>query len=234
MTELTKRFYKQVAVAERDGGYAVTLDGRPLRTPGRALFIAPTRALAEACAAEWEAQQELVDPSAMPLTRLANVALDRTPAVRAELAEKIASYCGTDVISHRADGPPALMARQDDAWGPLVVWAREALELKVPVFFGFAHPTGETREEDRLRSLAARLDDFRLTGLAHGAGLAGSAVIAFALLYGRLEAQGAFAASTLEEQYSLDAWGDDALARERLDHIQLEFIALERFFKTLS
>lgn len=234
MVELVQRFYKKVGVEERGSGFAVTLDGRTLKTPGRAPFVTPTQALAEACAAEWDAQQDLVDPTAMPLTRLANVAIDRTPDTRGDLIQTIVGFSGTDVVSHRAVAPGPLVARQTDAWDPLVAWARAELGFNVPVLTGLTIATAEEAAEDRLRSLAAGLDDFKLTGLAHGAGLAGSAVIAFALSHRRLDARGAFEASTLEEQYSLDTWGDDALARKRLDDIHLEFQSLGRFFTALA
>lgn len=209
------------------------LDGRPLRTPGKTSFATPTQALAEAAAAEWNAQSGALRPETMPLTRLINVALDHTPGARAEMAAQIGKFGETDLLCHRADQPPSLAERQAEAWDPLLAWADTHLGaslLAAPGVLAHDQPEGALTA---LAGRAAKLDDFRLTGLAHAAGLTGSAVLAFALAEGLLDAQQAFGAAALDDLYLLETWGEDAEARERLDNQQAEYRALEAFFRAL-
>jgi chaperone required for assembly of F1-ATPase len=103
-----KRFWQDVAVDAR----AIRLDGRPVRTPGRAALTLPTDGLAEAVADEWRAVGETVDPRAMPLTGLANAAIDRIAADPAGFAAGLAKYGESDLLCYRAAEPPELAARQ--------------------------------------------------------------------------------------------------------------------------
>lgn len=228
-----KRFYKTAAAAPRDGGGAVLLDGRPLRTPSRAAFLLPTVELAEICAAEWDAQIEIVRPETMPITKLANVALDHTPAARTSILENIAGYAATDLVCHRADKPEALVERQTRAWDPLILWAADA--LKAPLFAVPGVIAGGQSEAAAaaFTQRAATMDDFRLTGLAHATGTAGSGVIGFALALGRLDAVAAFETACLDEIWQLEIWGEDDLARERLERLEAEFLSLGQFFSAL-
>ncbi len=231
--EAPRRFYKAASVAPAEGGFAVLLDGRRLRTPAKVQFVMPTRALAEACAAEWNGQGESILAETMPITRLCNVALDYAPGARAELARHISKFGETDLVCHRADRPPALVARQAAAWDPLLAWA-EAIGAPLnaaPGILALAQPASSL---EALARRAAALDDFRLIGLAHGAGLAGSALIAFALAEGRMSGQAAFVAAALDDLYQLETWGEDDEARQRLNNQAAEFAALEQFFAALK
>jgi chaperone required for assembly of F1-ATPase len=228
-----RRFYRAAAAEPVDGGAHVLLDGRPLRTPGRAPLLAPTEALAAAIAAEWDAQIEIVRPETMPLTRLVNVAIDRTPMVRAEMIAMIAHYAETELIAHRAEAPASLVALQAARWDPLIGWAEAALGARLSVQVGIVAADGTEPARDAFAAHAARADDFALTGLAHGAGMFGSAVIAFALAAGRLDAQSAHEAAHLDELYQLERWGEDAEARARLDRLAAEAEALGVFFASL-
>lgn len=231
---MTARFYKTADVAPCGAGFAVTLDGRALKTPAKAPFVTPTRRLAEAAAAEWRAQSDVVKPETMPLTRLANVALDHTARARADIAAQIARFGETDLLCHRADQPASLADRQAGLWDPLLGWADTELGVSLvagPGIFAHDQPAGA------LAQLAARalgLDDFRLTGLARAAGLAGSAIIAFALTEGRLSGRQAFEAAALDDLYQLEVWGEDAEARARLDNQEAELLAIEHFFIALT
>jgi chaperone required for assembly of F1-ATPase len=229
-----KRFYKSASVTERDGGFGIALDARTLRTPGGVVFAAPTRALAAAMAAEWEAQGELVSPPSMPLTQLAFSALDWPAAQRHARVTYAASFAETDLCCHRAISPAGLVMRQAAAWDPLVDWAPTALGVSLPVVGGVIAAPEARAAVDVLARRANGLDDFRLAALAHAAGLSGSSLIGFALLEGFIDADAAFAAAALDELWSLETWGEDAEARGRLDRLQRDFAATGRFLAALS
>mgnify|MGYP001809725193 CR=1 FL=1 len=229
-----KRFYAEAGAMEAGDGFTVSLDGRGLKTPAKAAFIAPTRALAQACAAEWARQGDEVRPDSMPLTRLCNVAIDRTPLARAELAVGIGQYVETDLVCHRAEGPDVLVKRQAQSWDPIVDWARGELGAAFTVVTGVIAALDDPLGAGAATAKAAALDDFRLTGLAHGVGLMGSAALAFALMQARLSAQDAFDAAALDDIYQLEAWGEDAEARARLERMRSEIDALAAFFEALQ
>jgi chaperone required for assembly of F1-ATPase len=228
-----KRFYSAAEARPTDTGFAVSLDGREVRTPGKAPLQLPTRALAEALAAEWARQGETILPETMPLTRLANVAIDRAPHTRAELAAHVAKYGETDLLCHRADRPESLVQRQNAAWDPLLDWAHEALGVSLVSAEGVLALNQPAESLARLKAEAEAMDDFVLTGLAHAAGLAGSAVIAFALARGRLDGPAAFTAAHLDDLFQLETWGEDEEARARLTGLEAEFAALEIWFRAL-
>lgn len=229
-----KRFYANVGVVEAEEGWAVTLDGRPVRTPARAVLAAPTRALAELVAREWDDQGETISPEAMPATRLVNIALDRAPAARAALAEEIVRYASTDLVCHIEPDEQGLRARQEGGWTPLRAWAEEALGLRlVPVEGVVAAPQPEASLAAARRAALA-LDDLRLTALAHATALLGSAVLALALLHGRLDAEGAFALSRLDEVWQAERWGEDAEAAARARLLAADLAAVEAVLKALQ
>ena len=229
-----RRFYKTASAALADGGFGVALDERRLRTPAGAPFIAPTRALAEACAAEWKAQGQAIVPASMPITQMAFAAIDQTAAARAQRSAYAVSFAETDLCCHRAEAPAELVARQAAHWDPLVAWGAEALGAELPVVTGVVAADVPRQALDALRERAEALDDFRLTALSQAAGLTGSALLAFALLEGRLDAPSAFAAAALDDLGSLERWGEDEEARARLDRLRAELDALARFIAALK
>jgi chaperone required for assembly of F1-ATPase len=231
---LPRRFYKKARVQDAEGGFSVALDQRTLRTPKGAPFLAPTQALAQAVAAEWAAQGERLYPATMPLTQLAFAAVDWTAPSRAERALYVAGFGAADLCCHRAEAPTELAARQAAAWDPLVAWADEALGVALPVVAGIVAADVGAESLESLRAHAEALDDFRLTALSQAAGLAGSAIIAFALVRGRIGAAEAYAAAALDDLWSLERWGEDAQARARLDRVRAEFEALAAFIQALS
>lgn len=232
-TVIHRRFYKDASAAPQAGGHAVLIDGRQLRTPAKAAFLAPTAALAEACAAEWRAQGETVRPETMPLTRLVNVALDQTPRTRARIVESIAGYAATDLVCHRAETPEALVTRQADAWDPLVAWADSVLRAPLCVVPGVIAAEQAPAARAAFATHANDLDDFALTGLAHAVGVSGSGVIGFALARGLLDGDGAYRAALVDDEWQLETWGEDFVARERLDALRAEFAALGAWFAAL-
>ncbi len=217
-----------------DGGAGVLLDQRKLRTPGGALFVAPRRALAALCAAEWAAQGENIIPKTMPVTQLAFAAIDHTPKRRAELADYLAKFGETDLVCHRAETPAGLSQRQAQAGDPLLAWARETYGLDLPVVAGVIAAEVAPETLARLRALALALDDMRLTALAQAAGLSGSAIVALALTAARIDAAEAYAIATVDERWSAEHWGEDAEARARLDRTQREFESIGAFLAALA
>lgn len=232
MSESVRRFY-QTATVSADGT-GLLLDARNLRTPRGATFQAPTRALAAAMAEEWSAQGEHIMPSSMPITQLAFAAVDHTPHRREELADYIAKFCETDLICHRAETPPALIARQAALWDPLVAWSARDLGAVLTVVSGVLPAPILTETRETLRAHAAASDDFQLTGLAQATGVSGSAVIALAMLHSRLTGEAAFAAAALDELWSIEHWGEDAEARARLELQKRDLINVSRFFRLLE
>jgi chaperone required for assembly of F1-ATPase len=229
--ERPRRFYEAVSVGERREGFAVLLDGRTVKTPAGKPLTAPTRALAEALAAEWEAQRERVEPATMPVTRLMNVALDRTPAAREAVADEVARYAGTDVVCHLADDDLELARIEEAAWAPLRDWAGQELGVALePVAGLLARPQSEASLA-AARAAALAHDDIRLTALAHATALLGSAVLALALSHGRLDARAAFAASRIDEERQAQRWGVDAEAADRADALLAELLAVERLLR---
>ena len=159
-----KRFYKEAAAEQMPGGWTVALDGRTIKTPARVALCVPSQRLARAIAAEWNAQGEIIDLTAMHLTRLANVAIDRTPEVREEMADELVRYCETDLLCHIAEGPQELVEREEAYWAPIREWAGQELDIfLVPVEGLLASPQPDASLE-AARNAALDMDDFRLTG----------------------------------------------------------------------
>lgn len=231
---LPKRFYKHAGITPQETGFAVELDGRAIKTPAKAPLVLPTEALATAIANEWAEQGETLDLQNMTLTRLANVALDRTPETRGELAEELSRYAGTDVTCYLADAPSALRDRQEQAWQPWREWAgRELNVVLVPVIGLMASPQPQA-SLDAVRDYALGLDDFRLTALTWGCSLLGSAVLALAVERSALQAREALQASWVDEDWQIEQWGEDEEAAAiRAGRLQ-EAGALQLWFDTLA
>lgn len=229
-----KRFWKTVTV-ERDGdGWGVRLDGRAPKTPAGAPLVLPTEAAARLAAEEWAAQGEVIEPAAMPATRLAATAIDRVARARTEVAEEIARYAGSDLLCYFAEAPAELAARQARAWGPWLDWAERALDLRLVRAAGIVHAPQPPEAAARVRELALGLDDFGLAGLALAASLLGSAVLALALQRGALGGGEAFDLSRLDEAFQEGQWGVDAEAAERAARMRAEAELLQRWFEALK
>lgn len=233
-TEKISRFYKTAAVVEADGGFSISLDGRNLRTPGGVVLILPTRALAEEIAAEWTAQGQYIERSDMHATRLANTAVDAVPKARSGSADAIAQYAASDLLCYFAEGPQALVQRQTERWGPMLERAQQELALAFVRVAGIVHQEQPGETLQRVRELALAQDDFRLAGLAFGAPLFGSAVLAIGLMRGWVDGDQALELSRLDEAYQEEKWGVDAEAAERTARLRVEARMLERWFKALG
>jgi chaperone required for assembly of F1-ATPase len=231
---LPRRFYESASVTETASGFGVSLDARTLRTPGGAVFVSPTRALAQLCAEEWHAQSEHILPASMPASQLAFATLDWATKRRAELTDYVAAFCETDLCCHRAEAPVELVARQAKHWDPIVTWAGDALGVRLAVVSGIIAAPIEPQALATLGQRAAELDDFKLTALAQATGLAGSVLIGFALAHLALGPEEAFQAAALDNLWTLEHWGDDEEARARLELQRGEFHAITRFIKALQ
>ncbi len=229
---MTRRFYDLARPSE--DGLGVVLDARTLRTPGGTVFRAPTPTLAQAIAEEWATQGEHIIPATMPLTQLAFAALDVTPGRRGELSVGLVKFLETDLVCHRADHPAELVARQAAAWDPIVDWSNRRFHMRVPVLTGILPGPVTPEMKTVLAWEIDDLDDFRLTALAQAINLTGSALIGFALLEKRLDAEAAFAAAALDDLWSLEHWGEDEEARGRLDRLKRDLSAVGRFIDALS
>ncbi len=231
---LPRRFYETATVVQNGGGYGVALDARTLRTPGGAVFVSPTRALAQLCADEWAVQGEHIIPASMPVSQLAFASLDWTTKNSEQLADYVTVFGETDLCCHRADSPADLRAKQAEHWDPIVAWAGDALGVHLPVVTGIVAARVEPEALATLRSHALALDAFALTALSQATGAAGSVLIGFALLRKRLSADDAFQAAALDILWSLERWGEDDEARARLVSQQAEFRAIARYIEALE
>jgi chaperone required for assembly of F1-ATPase len=228
-----KRFWTEAAVVPEGDGYAVTLDGRPVRTPLKARLIVPTRGFAEQVAAEWQAQGEVVDPNTMPATRLANAAIDKLGAQRDEVVEMLASYGGSDLLCYRAEAPEALIERQALGWDPVLDWAGQALGARLRTGRGVM-PVLQAKAD--LRSLSAPLqamDPFELSAVHDLVVLSGSLVLALAVTEGRLSAEEAWRLSRIDEDYQIEEWGEDEEAAEAAARRRTAFLDAARFHALL-
>jgi chaperone required for assembly of F1-ATPase len=228
------RFYTDVATAEAEGGWVVKLDGRLLRTPGGLPLAAPTQALAEVVAGEWRGQGERIDLASMFATRLAHVALDRTPDTRAELIDEAARYAETDLVCHLAEGPAELVGRQEAYWAPLRAWSAAALGVRLVPVTGIMAPRQPAESFAAIRRHAGGLDDFRLTGLVYGVSLFGSAVLGLAVEQRRLTAAEAFEISRIDEAFQASQWGVDAEAARRTERSRAEARTIDLWFDALA
>lgn len=230
-----KRFYKDVTVVPVDErGWGIELDGRPVRTPAKNALILPTTALAEAIAAEWRAQGDKVDPRSMPLTGLANAAIDRIAPDLAAFARDLGRYAETDLLCYRADGPDALVAREKAAWEPLLAWARGRYDIAFETTAGIVHRDQPPATVARLAEAVAARDAFSLAALSPLVTIGGSLVIALALAEDAIEAEAAFDAAHLDEIWQAEQWGEDSLATQARDARRRDFNVAADFLRLLQ
>jgi chaperone required for assembly of F1-ATPase len=218
---LRKRFYKNAHVGE---GNAVLLDGKPVRTPARRALAAPSRALAEQLAAEWNNQADVIDPARMPLTRLANAAIDAVSATPQPVADEIAKYLGSDLLFYRADAPAGLVEKQASAWDPALAWVRDTFGARFVLAQGIVHVT-QPREALTAMRAAIPTEPWPLAALSSVTSLTGSALLAIALARGAVDADAAWAAAHVDEDWQMSQWGRDELALERRAYRRGEFDA---------
>ncbi|MCT8161443.1 ATP12 family chaperone protein [Pseudoruegeria sp. SHC-113] len=226
-----KRFWKEATAAECDGGFEVLLDGRRLKTPGKAALVMPTLAMAQAVAEEWAAQEGEVQPLTMPVTRSANSAIDKVSTQFDDVAALIAAYGETDLLCYRAEGPAELIARQAEVWDPLLDWLDEAHGARLGTNEGVMFFEQDPEALARLRSEVFRLSPFELTAFHDLVGLSGSLVIGLAAIAGQQPAEALWAASRIDETWQAELWGEDEEAQEMAQAKKDGFLHADRFYK---
>lgn len=231
---LPKQFYTLATVGPRDGGFAVLLDGRPVRTPAKKPLVVPTEALAAALAEEWSAQKVSIDPATMPLTRIVNSALDGVTGREAEVRAEIVKYAGGDLLLYRADGPAALVALQARHWDALVKWAEGFLGGRFVLAEGIMPVTQPQKTLDTVAAKLANIEALPLAGLHVIMTLTGSTLLALAHAEGRISAEVAWAAAHVDEDYQIEKWGTDSEAEARRAHRWREMQAASRLLATLT
>jgi chaperone required for assembly of F1-ATPase len=223
---LPKRFWREVGVVPRLGGFALTLDGKLARTPARHVLAVPSLALAEALAAEWRAIDVSIDPARMPLTRLVYGALDAVASAPLPVAREIVKYAGSDLICYREPENQRLAARQAVHWDPPLAYMGEAFGVRLRLARGvmFIEQEGGAIEAVR-RAVSHVPAPFGLAALHVVTTLTGSAILALALANGRLSPDEVWAAAHVDEDFQIEAWGEDVEAGERRAARRAEFDA---------
>lgn len=224
-----KRFWKEAAVVEASAGWGIELDGRPVKTPLRLPLQVPSRDLADAIAAEWNGVADDIDPRAMPMTGLANAAIDRVGPERAAFAANLARYADADLACYRADMPKALVDRQAEQWDSLLGWARRRFDVDFAVTTGITHVEQPPATVERLAHAVGTLDDFQLAGLSPMITAGGSLVAALAVAEGAWPAEKAWAAVSVDDDWQRERWGSDEEAEKALAGRKADFLAGARF-----
>jgi chaperone required for assembly of F1-ATPase len=227
---LPKRFYKTVGVTSELG---LALDGRPVRTPSKKPLNLPTRPLADAIAAEWLAQSAVVDPSTMPLTKLANTAIDRVLPEQPRIVDVIAAYADSDLVCYRAEEPTELVARQAEAWDPVLAWAQQHLDARFEKITGIMHRAQPPNTLAAFRRHVAGFDYWTLTALHNITTITGSAVISTMLAARDIALDAAWAAAHVDEDWQIARWGEDFEARVRREQRYKEFTKTVEFLGLL-
>lgn len=226
--KLPKRFYQEVAIEDKGGGASLRLDGKPVRTPGKAKLVLPNRKLAEAVAEEWRAQGERIDPATMPLTKLANSAIDGVRGREEAVIDDIMAHAGSDLLCYRAEGPEGLVAAQGTHWDPVLAWAKAALDAPLVLGEGVVHVAQPGASLARIKRQLKGLDAFSLAALHVMTQLTGSALLALAVALRRLTPEEAWEAAHVDEDWQISQWGEDVDAAKRRENHRRDFDASAR------
>lgn len=232
MTEwAAKRFWTLTGISAVKDGYGVRLDGRPIRTPAKVPLILPTRALAEAIAREWDAQEDVIDPNSMPLTRAANSAIDKVTPQYDSVAGIVSAYGDSDLLCYRAEAPEALQQRQAAAWDPLLRWANDTYDAPLTVTGGVMH-VGQAKDSlARLDAAVRAFSPWELTALHDLVALSGSLVIGLAAAAGAVPAPELWEHSRIDEDWQQEQWGVDEEAAEQAQLRQQGFLQAMHFLE---
>lgn len=224
-----KRFWTVAEAVEVAGGYGVQLDGRGVRTPANAELVVPTEALAREIAAEWDAQEGVIAPATMPVTRAANAAIDRVAPQQEAVAAMLAEYGGSDLLCYRAESPAELAATQAEAWDPLLDWAESALAVRLRTTCGVMHVAQDAEALERLHAQVRLLDIWALTAFHDLVSLSGSLVIGLAALRDHAPAEALWRASRVDEIWQQEQWGCDDDASAVVQRKECDFLNAKRF-----
>jgi len=233
MAASVKRFWKTAEPIGTADGWGILLDGRALKTPARAAFVIHGQALAVAIAREWNACGAELQPSAMPLTGLANAAIDHVAPDPARFAADLARYGEGDLLCYRAQMPPTLVAAQSAHWDPLLDWARRRFEIDFAIANEVIHVSQPAPTIERLREAIERVDPFRLAALSPIVTIGGSLVGALALVERAFPVDTVWDAVSLDDRWQIERWGADAEAVAALAARHRDFLAAARFLDLL-
>lgn len=226
-----KRFWKAAEATQVDGGHSVLLDGRSVRTPAKSALILPTEQMAREVAAEWDAQQDKINPLTMPYTRAANAATDKVTPQKAEVADMLASYGDSDLICYRAADPNGLVERQNKGWDPLVDWSTTHLKAPLQVYVGVMHAPQPPASLAHLSRQVHAFNPFQLTAFHDLVSLSGSLIIGFAAVHEYASPEALWEVSRIDETWQIDQWGEDEDAMEQVAVKREAFLHAERFFR---
>ena len=229
-----KRFWKEVSAAKEEAGWMIALDGRPVRTPARSALVVPTERLAKAIEEEWRSVIEDIEPRSMPLTGLANAAIDRIAPQREAFAIGIAKYSEADLACYRSEWPPELVSRQAESWDRLLGWARRRYDVDFSTTAGLVHVPQAQATIDRLSQAVAELDPFHLAGLSPLVTAGGSLIAALAVLEKTMSADEAWRSVSIDDRWQLEQWGSDSEAQAALENRERDFMAGARFLELLD
>lgn len=208
-TPLQKRFWKDVSVRSEAHGFGIFLDDRQLKTPLKSSLLAPTQAIADGIAAEWDAVEGKINPSKMHLTRCANATIDKVVREHGAVAAMLAEYGGTDLLCYRAESPDGLVARQDAAWDPMLSWISTQYGVDLVVVSGVMHHKQPEAGQVKLRELVLAFDPWRLTAVHDLVTISGSLVLGLAVAHGYMSAEEVWPLSRVDEDWQEEQWGVD-------------------------
>lgn len=226
-----KRIYKTVAVSEIHGGFCVSLDDRPVRSPARRDLTIPNRALAEAVAAEWDTQGETVEPREMPMMSLLATATDRVETQRDHVITTIAGYAESDMLCYRAETPADLVQRQIVTWQPLLDWCADSFNARLQVTTGIMPVRQNPETVKAIRDVIAGYEALPMTALHELTAISGSIVIGLAITEGRIAVEDGVAAAQLDEVFQLERNGEEEEAMERLANLRGDLLAAAEFLR---
>ncbi len=226
-----KRFYKEVSVHAADGGYAILLDGKPVKTPMRRALSLPNAHMAEAVKSEWDAQGEDIDPASMVVTGFANAAIDRVADERETFVQNIAAYGESDLLCYRADSPDPLIERQMREWQPWLEWTEQNYDAALIVVSGIMHKEQPKQSLLNLRKAVEAMNDFQLSAMAKMTHISGSLIMSLALYEGKTEIDAIWPALCLDELWQEEQWGADSFAQKHRDDRYADFKAALDFLK---
>ena len=225
-----KRFWKNVRVVSSEAGYFIKLDDKILKTPAKRQMMLPTEALAKKVASEWDEQVEEIDPTTMPFTKSANVALDKVSEQFEEVSSLISEYGDTDLLYYRADSPPELQKRQKTGWDPIVKWAENTFKVQINCGTGIVYIPQNEKLISEIRIKISSLNIFELTAFYDMVSITGSLILGLAIINGRLSADEAYQLSRIDEQWQLEHWGEDEEAQVASNKKNIAILHSEEFF----
>ena len=229
-----KRFWKSADTQATETGFGILLDGRPVRTPAKSVLTVPSSAIAEKIAAEFEAQQDRIDPRTMPFTRTANAAVDKVALQHAEVADMLADYGDSDLLCYRAEAPDELVERQSAGWDPLLDWADSALNVRLATRVGVIHRPQDAAALDGLRRKVHGMTNFELAAFHDLVAISGSLVIGFAAKANVKPAEDLWLLSRIDEIWQQEQWGEDEEATEMAENKKAAFLHASEFIRLLN